>query len=149
MALEAQDRPDVALFAEIGRIEQLFRNRLERALPHDLTASQFALLNHFVRLGRPQGPAELAAAFHLTKGAMTNTLQRLHRQGFLRIDEDRTDGRRKVVTLTQAGQAAHREAVAAIRPHMEALRAAFPAPAIAAALPFLGSLRDWLERHRQ
>jgi DNA-binding MarR family transcriptional regulator len=142
---EARDRPDVELFAEVGRIEQLFRNRVERALPAGLSASQFAVLNHFVRTGAPQGPAGLAAAFHLTKGAMTNTLQRLEGQGLVTVGADAADGRRKVVTVTPAGRQAHGAAVVALKPQMDALRAAFPAEVIDAALPFLRELRAWLD----
>lgn len=149
MAQTARDRPDVALFAEVGRIEQLFRNRVERALPYGLTASQFAVLNHLVLRGTAQGPAELAAAFHLTKGAITNTLQRLDQAGFILVAADKGDGRRKRVTLTPAGRAAHRDGVAALRPQMEAMRAAFPAERLEAVLSLLAELRDWLERHPQ
>ena len=39
------------LFTEIGIIEQLARNRLERGLPDGLKVSQFGVLNHLVRLG--------------------------------------------------------------------------------------------------
>src|SRR5258706_15521876 len=147
MAREARDRPDVELFAEVGRIEQLFRNRLERALPLGLTASQFAVLNHFARSGAPAGPADLAAVFHLTKGAMTNTVQRLAAHGFVVVTGDAGDGRRKVVKLTDAGARAHASAVAAIRPPMDALRDAFPTEEIDGALPFLRALRAWLTRH--
>lgn len=146
MAREARDRPDVELFAEVGRIEQLFRNRLERALPLGLTASQFAVLNHFARSGAPTGPADLAAVFHLTKGAMTNTVQRLAARGFVVVTGDVSDGRRKVVKLTEAGGRAHAAAVVAIRPQMDALRDAFPADEIDGVLPFLRALRAWLIR---
>ena len=112
---EAKDRPDVELFAEVGRIDQLFRKHLERALPRGLTAAQFAVLNHFVLRGAPQGPAALAATFHLTKGAMTNTLQRLQAQGLVSVQADGGDGRRKVVALTEAGLEAHAACISAFR----------------------------------
>ena len=47
------------LFNEIGIIQQLVNTRFERALPDGLTASQFGVLNHFVRLGGERAPSDL------------------------------------------------------------------------------------------
>jgi DNA-binding MarR family transcriptional regulator len=144
----AQPRPDVELFTEIGIIEQLSRTRIERALPPGLSSAQFGVLNHFARRGGPQGPAELAAAFQVTKGAMTNILKKLEQQRLVDIADDPEDGRRKIVTLTAAGSEAHRRALTALRPQLDALRGAFEADEFEAALPFLRALRTWLDEHR-
>ena len=144
----ARQRPDVEVFAEIGAIEQLARNRVERALPEGLSSAGFAVLNHFARIGRPANPAALAAAFQLTKGAMTNTLQRLEGQGLVAIADDPTDGRRKLVSLTPAGARVQAAGMAATRPQLDALRRAFDGEEFAAALPFLSRLRAWLDEHR-
>nr|MBC8240058.1 MarR family transcriptional regulator [Alphaproteobacteria bacterium] len=72
-------------FTEIGIIEQLARNRLERVLPDGLKVSQFIVLNHLVRLGGEWNPARLAAAFQVTKGAMTNNLQRLEQRRLVQV----------------------------------------------------------------
>ena len=69
------------VFNEIGIIEQLARNVFEQVLPDGLKVSQFSILNHFVRLGDDKNPVDLARAFQVTKGAMTNTLQRLEGRG--------------------------------------------------------------------
>ncbi|MFN3835991.1 MAG: MarR family winged helix-turn-helix transcriptional regulator, partial [Glycocaulis sp.] len=74
------------LLNEIGIIAQLSANRLERVLPHDLTVAQFSLLHHCVRLGDGWTPARLAAAFQVTRGTMTNTLQKLEAKGFIRLE---------------------------------------------------------------
>ena len=71
------------LFNEIGIINQLASNRAERAMPHGLTMSQFTVLNHFSRGLPPKPPLELANAFQVTKGAMTNTLKQLEGKGFV------------------------------------------------------------------
>ena len=39
------------------------------------------VLNHFARLGGEKTPAQLARVFHVTKGAMTNTVGRLDAAG--------------------------------------------------------------------
>ena len=74
------------------------------------------VLNHFARLGGEKTPAQLARIFHVTRGAMTNTLQRLDAAGFIHIRPDWDDARRKWVSLSPAGQAARDRAVLAIAP---------------------------------
>ena len=64
-------------FNEIGIIGQLSSNQMQRAMPHDLTQSQFSVLNWFVRVDTQATPGRLAKAFQVTKGAMTNTLHKL------------------------------------------------------------------------
>lgn len=100
-----------SVFTEISIIEHLARNRLERALPDGLRMSHFGVLNHMVRLGDGQTPAELARAFQVVKGAMTNTLQRLEARGLISILPDEKDGRSKRVKLTPKGQQAREAAV--------------------------------------
>jgi DNA-binding MarR family transcriptional regulator len=142
----ARRRPDIELLAQIARIEQRVRAGLEGALPEGLSAAQFTVLGHLVLAGEPQSPGAIAAQFQLSKAAITNTLQRLEAQGFIRLQADDGDGRRKSVTVTAAGAAAHREGLAAVKPQREALRQAFAAQEFEAALPFLRRLRDFLER---
>jgi DNA-binding MarR family transcriptional regulator len=148
VARTPRSRADVQVFAEIGAIGQLARNRIERALPDGMSQAQFDVLVHLARHGHEQNPAALAAAFQLTKGAITNTLQRLARQGFVRVTGDEADGRRKRVALTPAGQAAMNAAIVAARPVMEDLRARFADAEFAAVLPFLSALRAWLDENR-
>jgi DNA-binding MarR family transcriptional regulator len=148
VARTPRSRADVQVFAEIGAIGQLARNRIERALPDGMSQAQFDVLLHLARHGREENPAALAAAFQLTKGAITNTLQRLAGQGFVRVTGDEADGRRKRVALTPAGQAAMNTAILATRPVMEDLRAHFAEAEFETALPFLSALRAWLDENR-
>ena len=67
----------VALFSEIFMADQLARNRLTKALPKGMEISHFSVLNHLARSGDERSPAQLARAFHVTRGAMTNTLNKL------------------------------------------------------------------------
>jgi DNA-binding MarR family transcriptional regulator len=138
-------RADVEVFGEIGRIDKLVTARLERSLPEGLSAAQFGVLAHFCRKGGAGTPARLARALQVTKGAMTNTVQRLEAQGFVDVAPDGADGRRKLVTLTPSGAAAYEQAVAALRPYNADLRDTFPEAEFTAALPFLRKLREWLD----
>ncbi len=136
------------LFNEIGIIAQLSGNRFQRVLPHDLTVAQFSLLNHCVRLGDGWTPARLAAAFQVTKGTMTNTLQKLDAKGFIRIDPDADDARSKRVFLTPSGRSARDAALKALTPELAALPESFPPALAAEILPALERLRIWLDANR-
>jgi len=111
-----KDRPDVELFHEVSLIDQLAKSRLERALPQGLSYSQFGILNHLTRQGEPMSPAQLAAALNLTKGAVTNLLQKLEAQGLIAITTDPDDGRRKWVSLSDDGGAVHQQCLKLLRP---------------------------------
>ncbi len=133
------------LFNEVGIIEQLARTQLERVLPDGLKAPQFGVLNHFVRLGGPRNPAELARSFQVTKGAMTNTLQRLEARGLITVAADPKDGRGKLVDITDEGRRVREEAVAAVTPLVNELSESFDDREFDAALPFLRRLRIALD----
>lgn len=135
-------------FNEVGIIEQLARNRMERKLPHGLKLSQFSVLNHFTRLGGEWAPARLAKAFQVTKGAMTNTIQRLEALGYVEVVPDPEDGRGKLVRITGEGRAAHGKCLAAFGPELAAIQAMFGAQAFKAVLPFLERLRTYLDESR-
>ena len=106
----------VALFGEIFTVEQLAHNRLTKALPKGMEISQFSVLNHLARVGEERTPAQLAQAFHLTRGAMTNTLAKLEWAGHIHIRPDWNDARRKFVAISPSGRAARDAAIAAVAP---------------------------------
>ena len=101
---EPHDPTVIALFSEIVMVEQLARTRLTRVLPRGMQFSHFMVLNHFARLGGEKTPAQLARVFHVTKGAMTNTVGRLDAAGYVHVRPDWEDGRRKWVSLSPAGR---------------------------------------------
>lgn len=150
------DRDDSALwaqlFTEIAIINQLASTATQRLLPPPLSLAGYGVLNHLARLPSDLhgdwGPARLARAFQVTKGAMTNTLQRLEAAGLITQEADPDDGRARFVRLTPAGLAARDTARAAIAPQIAGVAAAFPAEQAAAALSLLAVLRDWLDKQR-
>ena len=148
MADTADDPPIFNFFNEIGIIDQLAQTLLERALPDKLKMSHFGVLNHFARLGGEQGPAELARAFQVTKGAMTNTVQRLRDRGQMEVNPDPGDGRAKLVRITDKGLRVRAKAIKAISPELAELETQFGSGKFQKALPFLRELRHYLDRAR-
>ena len=83
----------IALFSELLTADQLLRSRLTRVLPNRMEISHFSVLNHLAR-GGERTPAQLARSFHVTRGAMTNTLGKLELAGYVHIRPDWDDARR-------------------------------------------------------
>ncbi len=138
----------IRVFTEIGIIHQLSQNAMERTLPDGLRMAHFGVLTHFVRRDEPQSPTDLAHAFQVTKGAMTNTLNRLSARGLVRISADPGDGRAKLVCITEAGKAMHARALRAITPLLQQTLSPFTSADFENALPFLTRLRETLDQAR-
>lgn len=143
-----EDPPIFRLLTEIGIIEQLSRNQLERSLPDGLKTSQFGVLNHLVRLGGEWSPLRLAKAFQVTKGAMTNTIQRLEKRGLVRVMADPEDGRGKLIAITAKGRSMRARCVKSVGPQVAALAAEVSAKELAATLPVLEKVRRHLDAQR-
>jgi DNA-binding MarR family transcriptional regulator len=136
-------------FNEIGIIAQLSSNQFQRALPHGLNQSQFSVLNWFVRVDVEATPGRLARAFQVTRGAMTNTLGKLHAKGLIQIEPDPDSGRRKIVRLTAAGRRARDEAVTASYPLLAEFIAHFNKRRTDAVMPLLQEIREYLDKRRE
>jgi DNA-binding MarR family transcriptional regulator len=141
MNAEPNDPLATALFSEIFMADQLARNRLTRALPKGMEISHFSVLNHLARTQEERTPAQLAQAFHVTRGAMTNTLAKLEWAGHVHIRPDWDDARRKLVAISPSGRAARDAAIAAIAPILAQVVRDIGADKVRAALPVLRALR--------
>ncbi len=140
----ASETLSIALFGEMFMAGQLARNALSRALPKGMELSHFSVLNHLAHASGPKSPAQLARAFHLTRGAMTNTLNKLEWAGHVHIHPDWDDARRKMVTISPAGLAARDAALQAITPIIADIVAAIGPEKARAALPVLREMRERL-----
>ena len=134
-----------ALFSEVLTNDQLIRNRLTRVLPKGMEISHFSVLNHLARIGDERSPAQLAKSFHVTRGAMTNTLNKLEWAGYVHIRPDWDDARRKMVSISPAGRKACEAAIAAITPMITEMVGELGPAKVRATLPVLRELRAKLE----
>jgi DNA-binding MarR family transcriptional regulator len=142
---ERVDDLAVALFGELFMADQLARNRVSKALPKGMELSHFSVLNHLARINDERTPAQLARAFHVTRGAMTNTLSRLEWAGHIHIRPDWDDARQKFVAISPAGRAARDAAVASVVPLIGEVVQALGADKVRALLPVLRELRLKME----
>lgn len=142
---ERNDDLAVMLFGELFMADQLARNRISKALPKGMELSHFSVLNHLAGISDERTPAQLARAFHVTRGAMTNTLTKLEWAGHVHIRPDWDDARQKFVAISPAGRAARDAAVASIAPIIGDAVTALGADKVRAVLPVLRELRKRME----
>ncbi|WP_114286858.1 MarR family winged helix-turn-helix transcriptional regulator [Candidatus Halocynthiibacter alkanivorans] len=142
---ESNDALAVALFSEIFMADQLARNRLSRALPKGMELSHFSVLNHLAHSNVERSPAQLARAFHVTRGAMTNTLNKLEWAGHVHIRPDWDDARRKFVAISPAGRAARDTALQAITPIIAEVVDSIGTDKVKQTLPVLRGIRERLD----
>jgi DNA-binding MarR family transcriptional regulator len=140
-------RSDLAnvLFSELLMADQLARAQLSKVLPRGMELSHFGVLNLLARQQAERSPAELARAFHVTRGAMTNTLAKLEWAGYVHIRPDWDDARRKMVAISPAGRAARDAALAAISPLIDDIVTTLGEERVRQTVPVLRELRLRLE----
>ncbi|MFN3662639.1 MarR family winged helix-turn-helix transcriptional regulator [Yoonia sp.] len=131
----------VTLFSEILAVDQLARHSVAKVLPKGMELSHFSVLNHLAHTGAERSPAQLAKTFHLTRGAMTNTLHKLQWAGWVHIRPDWDDARRKMVSISPSGLAARDAAIAAIAPVIAEAVVKVGEEKVRIALPVLREMR--------
>lgn len=142
-ARAVDDALAVALFSELFVADQLARSRVAKVLPKGMEISHFSVLNLLAR-GGEKSPAELARAFNVTRGAMTNTIGKLEWAGYVHVRPDWDDARRKYVSISPAGITARNAAYSAIAPILDDAVNAIGRERVRAALPVIRELRRLL-----
>jgi DNA-binding MarR family transcriptional regulator len=83
----------------VGRLRRKLRKQDDE---NDLTASQMAVLGRILQDG-PASTSDLAAAEHVRPQSMAANVGALGERGMIVRHPDPTDGRRQLVSLTEAG----------------------------------------------
>ena len=135
------DNLAVSLFSEILAVDQLARAAAAGVLPKGMELSHFSVLNHLAHIGAERTPAQMARTFHLTRGAMTNTLGKLEWAGWVHIRPDWDDARRKLVLISPSGLAARNAALQAITPLIADIVGKLGLDRVRAVLPVLRDMR--------
>ena len=145
---ELQSQADSSVFRffmEISSIAQASDKLMDRALPHELKRAHFLVLDRLARDDASPTLLDLSRAMQVTKGAITNTIQRLEARGFVVVEPDAHDGRSKRVLLTDLGRMVRGDAVRALAPDMLELAKTISAPDMIEALPLLERIRRYLD----
>lgn len=103
---------DFRIINWIGIIEQLTSAKMRQLLDGtDVPPPQFALLNHFShRPAEGKTITQTAQAMQQPQPGITKTIAKMVAKGFLREENNPSDGRSKLLYLTETGIKAHSEA---------------------------------------
>jgi DNA-binding MarR family transcriptional regulator len=96
---------DTCLCLHVHRAARALARRFDEALrPVELTHGQFSLM---MSLNRPQpaAMADVATLLAMDRTTLTANLKPLERRGLIEVTTDARDKRRRLLTLTPAGQA--------------------------------------------
>ena len=142
------ERKVFQFFNEIGIINQLATDIFQSNMPDGLHISHFSVLNHLVRLGDGVTPLSITNAFQVTKGTMTNTLSVLSKRSLVHIAPHETDGRSKVVFLTDEGRAFQKQAIESLFPAIQQLDEKMDWARVVELIPELERARKILDEDR-
>ena len=143
--MDSENSLAVSLFGEILALDQLVRNRLAKVLPKGMELSHFSLLNQLSLTKIERTPAQIAKSFRVTRGAITNTLNKLELSGYIHVRPDWDDARRKMVSISPAGIVARNNALAAVTPIINELVSEMGEERLKAIVPILRELRQKFE----
>ena len=107
--------------------------------------SHFSVLNQLSHTKIERTPAQIARSFRVTRGAITNTLNKLELSGYIHVRPDWEDARRKMVSISPAGMVARNNALTAVTPIIEDLTRDMGEERLKAIVPILRELRQKLE----
>ncbi|NND17078.1 MAG: winged helix-turn-helix transcriptional regulator [Silicimonas sp.] len=142
---DQSDSLAITLFSELFMADQLARARLAKALPKGMELSHFSVLNHLAHAKDERTPAQLARTFHVTRGAMTNTIGKLDWAGHVHVRPDWDDARRKFVSISPSGIRARDAALSAIAPVIADVVQSVGSSEIRRVLPTLREMRRRFE----
>ena len=134
----------------VGVAEQLLVTRLNRVIAGaNLPFAQFIMLNHF-RAFADEGHTigRLANAFETGQPGVSKTVARLIEKGYLRAEPDPEDGRSRQIYLTEAGAAAHQDALKRIAPDAALIFRDWSAGDIDELHRLIFKLKSWLDENR-
>jgi DNA-binding MarR family transcriptional regulator len=143
--MDSENSLAVSLFGEILALDQLVRNRLAKVLPKGMELSHFSVLNQLSHTKTERTPAQIAKSFRVTRGAITNTLNKLELSGYIHVRPDWDDARRKMVSISPAGIVARNNALTAVTPIINELVSEMGEDRLKAIVPILRELRQKFE----
>lgn len=107
-----QASPGMAVVTSVMRVQQIFLQRAEEVLrPHELTFSRYEVLMllSFSRKGRLP-LSKIGERLQVHGSSVTNAIDRLERQGFVRRIPNPRDGRGTLAELSASGRRVARRA---------------------------------------
>lgn len=134
------------LFKEIAIVRDNLTTLMNRHLPEELPRAQYELLNHLITTTNTnESPAEIARAFHVSKSAMTQLINRMKKKQVIEIKPTLLDSRKTIVSITNKGRTLHRKAFNQLIIGLKPLLDTLSDKELKMTLPLLHKLRLRLE----
>lgn len=106
--MTSEDRPPYVLDEQIGYLMRLATQRhtsiFQEAMVEGLTPTQFSVLMRLSEVG-PSSQNQLGRLAALDVATVKGVVDRLAAKGFVAVSPDPSDGRLRIVSLTEAGEA--------------------------------------------
>jgi len=115
-----------AIFREFGIVQERVEAILKKKLPAHLPSAQFKLLNHLIyTTNQNETASDLAVNSHVSLSAMSQVIKQVRLKGYIELQLQEYDTRKKKITITEAGLQAHREAIIGLDSNLEGLAKSF------------------------
>ncbi len=140
----------MALAQELGLMSQIYNNRLAKLLKSkDITYPQYEILNHILRQGSDGATImQIAQAVEVLQPAVTKTVNKFTRRGFLECQSDPNDRRIKRACITAQGAGFIGTLQAALMPDVLTCFEDWDVKRTENFTKELGFFRRWLEENR-
>jgi len=148
--LDPREQTEVRMTVLLGIIQQLMTTRQNRFFAgRALSLSQFALLNHFTHEPeRSWTVTELAEVMEMNQPGITKIVTLLLDKGLLQSAPDKTDKRKRYLTINKTGLALCTETFQSLLPDISLVFSEWDDRSLKQFHKQLEKLMLWLDEHR-
>lgn len=109
-----------AIFREFGIVQERIEAIFKKKLPVHLPAAQFKLLNHLIyTTNKNETASDIATNSHVSLSAMSQVIKQVRLKGYLELQPQEHDTRKKKIMITEAGRQVHQEALIGLDTDLE------------------------------
>ena len=148
--LNQREQTEVRMTVLLGIIQQLMTTRQNRLFAgRELSLSQFALLNHFTHEPeRSWTVTELAEVMEMNQPGITKIVTLLLDKGLLKSKLDKTDKRKRYLTISEKGLTLCNETFPSLLPDISQVFSEWDEKSLKQFHKQLDKLMLWLDKHR-
>jgi len=148
--LNQREQTEVRMTVLLGIIQQLMTTRQNRLFAgRELSLSQFALLNHFTHEPeRSWTVTELAEVMEMNQPGITKIVTLLIDKGLLQSTPDKTDKRKRFLTISKKGLVQCNETFQSLLPDISQVFSEWDERSLKQFHQQLEKLMLWLDSHR-
>lgn len=148
--LNQREQTEVRMTVLLGIIQQLMTTRQNRLFAgRELSLSQFSLLNHFTHEPeRSWTVTELAEVMEMNQPGITKIVTLLLDKGLLKSKLDKTDKRKRYLTISEKGLTLCNETFPSLLPDISQVFSEWDEKSLKQFHKQLDKLMLWLDKHR-